>query len=753
RDSGIYDVFDPYLDSNSAVLEEDSPYPEVRSAVANFDDSDMPVATLRAWVIGLIWAAILPGMNQIFHFRYPSVAITGLVAQLLVFPLGRMWARMLPVMTVLGIQINPGPFSIKEHVLVTIMASVGVESAYATDIIAVQRVYYNEVWSFAYQWMLFMSTQLIGFSIGGLGHRFLVAPASMIWPNTLVSCALFNTLHSQSYAGIGQHEGMSRERYFLYAFFGALAWYFVPGYLFQALSIFSWVCWLAPNNVTINQLFGYHSGLGFSILTFDWNQIAYIGSPLASPWWAEANVMFGFFLFYWLVTPVLYYSNVWHSQYLPMSSADMYDNTGNLYDLVRILNNQTTIQIEAYQSYSPVYLSITFVMSYGLSFLSISGKSCMVHSIIHFWTPIRRQIGRSSREPPDVHAHLMARYPRVPEWYYGIIFALTFILACVCTQLWPTGFTIWSLVISLIMGESHLSMRGMIQAITNRQIGLNVISELVVGFMIPGKLCSNSQANAHFSLAVQFTADFKLGHYMKVPPRPMFWCQIAATIVAGTAQLGVQTCASPSLNDFSFTCQSTHVFGIASVIWGVIGPDRQFTKGQMYYRSPLIALTVCFLVGAACPVIQWLITRRYPNTISHYLHLVFSGLGLIPPATSINYVPWAIVGFVFQYLIRRRRFSYWTKYNYVLSAALDSGTALGVIVVFFCLQYYHHGSLALHWWGNQVHKNTLDWGNTPFTALPPGQTFGCVLESSFFLDMILLTDLLCAGFISPNPAT
>lgn len=38
--------------------------------------------------------------------------------------------------------------------------------------------------------------------------------------------------------------------------------------------------------------------------------------------------------------------------------------------------------------------------------------------------------------------------------------ALTFILACVCTQLWPTGFTIWSLVISLIMGESHLSMRG-----------------------------------------------------------------------------------------------------------------------------------------------------------------------------------------------------------------------------------------------------------------------------------------------------
>jgi len=110
----------------------------------------------------------------------------------------------------------------------------------------------------------------------------------------------------------------------------------------------------------------------------------------------------------------------------------------------------------------------------------------------------------------------------------------------------------------------------------------------------------------------------------------------------------------------------------------------------------------------------------------NYLHfpLVFSGLGSIPPATSINYVPWAIVGFVSQYVIRRRNFSYWAKYNYVLSAALDSGTALGVILVFFCLQYPRHGSLALQWWGNYVHKGTADWYNTPLKILPPGQTFG-----------------------------
>ena len=57
--------------------DDDSPYPEVRSAVANTDDPDMPVNTIRAWTIGIIWSIILPGMNQFFFFRYPSVTVGG----------------------------------------------------------------------------------------------------------------------------------------------------------------------------------------------------------------------------------------------------------------------------------------------------------------------------------------------------------------------------------------------------------------------------------------------------------------------------------------------------------------------------------------------------------------------------------------------------------------------------------------------------------------------------------------------------
>lgn len=56
---------DPNLDrANLGDLEEDSPYPEVRSAVANTDDPDMPANTIRVWILGMVMAIIIPGLNQ-----------------------------------------------------------------------------------------------------------------------------------------------------------------------------------------------------------------------------------------------------------------------------------------------------------------------------------------------------------------------------------------------------------------------------------------------------------------------------------------------------------------------------------------------------------------------------------------------------------------------------------------------------------------------------------------------------------------
>jgi hypothetical protein len=80
----------------------------------------------------------------------------------------------------------------------------------------------------------------------------------------------------------------------------------LPTYLFTALSSFSWVCWIFPNNAKVNQLFGVSHGLGMGILTFDWGQIAFTGTPFATPWWAAANIGISVAFFYWFLVPVLY---------------------------------------------------------------------------------------------------------------------------------------------------------------------------------------------------------------------------------------------------------------------------------------------------------------------------------------------------------------------------------------------------------------------------------------------------------------
>ncbi|KAF8518159.1 oligopeptide transporter [Hysterangium stoloniferum] len=724
------------IDRDHIQLEDDSPYPEVRSAVANTDDETMPVNTFRAWFIGFCWAIIIPGLNQFFFFRFPAVNIGNLVAQLLSFPLGRAWARIVPNWTIFGISLNPGPFSVKEHVLITIMAGVGAQSAYATDIIAVQRVFYNQVFNFSYQWFVVMSTQLIGFSIGGVARRFLVSPPSMIWPANLVYCALFNTLHSQEYAGIGTHAGMSRERFFTYAFVASMIWYFFPGYLFQALSVFNWVCWIAPNNATVNQLFGYTSGLGMSLITFDWAQIAYIGSPLATPWWAEANVMLGFVTFFWIIAPAWYYSNVMYQGHLPMLSSTSFDNLGKKYNVTAIINDDLTLNIEKYKAYSPLFLSTTFALSYGLSFASITAT--LVHALLYFRKQIWIQARRSLSEQPDIHARLMSKYRQVPDWWYLMIFLSMFVIGIISIELWPTQLPVWAFVLSLVISFLYVIPIGMIQAITNQQVGLNVITELIIGYALPGKpiamMMFKTWGYITMVQALQFTSDFKLGHYMKIPPRAMFWCQVVATVVAGTVQLGVQAwmftnipniCVTSPPQKDGFTCPSTQVFGTASIIWGVIGPARQFSKGEIYYP-----LTFFFLAGTLVPCIPYLITRRYPNSIFKYLNfpVIFNGTGLIPPATAVNYVPWAIVGFIFQYVIRRRHFSWWTKYNYVLSAALDSGLAIAVVIIFFCLQYPRNGTIGADnlalWWGNTVFTNTADFMKVPNIILPKGEKFG-----------------------------
>lgn len=366
----------------------------------------------------------------------------------------------------------------------------------------------------------------------------------------------YSTLHAQTYAGIGNRGVISRERFFFYAFLGSFSWYFLPGYLFQALSYFSWVCWIAPDNVPVNQMFGYVHGMGMSLITFDWAQIAYIGSSLATPWWAEANIFAGFVAFFWILTPALYYSNAWDSKYMPISSRGSYDHFGATYDVTKIVNPDATFNEAAYKAYSPLFISTTFAISYGLSFASITAT--ITHAFLYFRKQIWTQARRAMNEQPDILMRLMSQYPQVPEWWYAIIFCespvievamLTCVLVAmfafgISIEVWDTKFPVQYFILALVISFVYVIPIGMIQAITNQQVGLNVVTELIIGYALAGHpvamMMFKTWGYITMAQALTFTSDFKLGHYMKIPPRSMFWAQVVATVIAGTTQLGVQ---------------------------------------------------------------------------------------------------------------------------------------------------------------------------------------------------------------------
>ena len=63
-----------------------------------------------------------------------------------------------------------------------------------------------------------------------------------------------------------------------------------------------------------------------------------------------------------------------------------------------------------------------------------------------------------------------------------------------------------------------------------QQPGLNIITEYVIGYMYPERpvanMCFKVYGYISMSQALTFLADFKLGHYMKIPPRAMFMAQV-----------------------------------------------------------------------------------------------------------------------------------------------------------------------------------------------------------------------------------
>ncbi|KAI8324470.1 OPT superfamily oligopeptide transporter [Martensiomyces pterosporus] len=685
--------------------DDDSPYEIVRANVSNVDDTTLPSLTFRTWVLGTCFTAALAFVNQFFFFRSNPITLNGYVIQLLTFPLGVLMAKILPArrFNTFGYKwsLNPGPFNIKEHVLISIFAGTSTGVAYAIDVITIKKMWYKTDLGFGLSLLFLLSSQIMGYSFAGLSRKLLVYPAAMIWPGTLVSAALFRAFHDNRHWG-----KWSRMRVFWTFFAASFLWYMIPGTIFPTLSMISILCFAAPNNVIAQQLGDSQNGLGILNFTLDWSYVSsvFTGSPVATPWVMACNVFAGFVVVMWIITPAGYYSNTWGAGNMPIYTPSLFLPNGSHYDIHQIMTADQQFDASKYQAYGPLRISYHFGISYGLGFAGL--MAVLTYIALHHGADIVQKVSQSkSADTDDVHARLMRSYPEVPKWWYMVTFGVTITFAIVVCETWKMLDWYW-VILSVALPLVFTIPIGIIQAISNQQPALNIITEFIIGYGKPG----NPIANVTFKVygyitmvqALNLVSDQKLGHYMKIPPRHLFITQLVGTIISAFVQLGVAYWLMQSIPDICtpknpmWSCTTATSFYSASVIWGLVGPGRMFGKDSPYH-----AVLYLFILGMLLPVPVWFLQKKLPNVrwLQHiHVPLLFSAISFMPPAPTHAYTNWFLFCFV-SHLIHRYRNALWRRFAFPVSAGMDSGLAISSIFIYFAFEKVAFPK----WWGNDDH--------------------------------------------------
>lgn len=148
-----------------------SPIEQVRLTVTNSDDPTLPVWTFRMWVLGLFSCALLSFVNQFFSYRTEPLIVTQITVIIAALPVGHFLHAVLPEtqFRIPGFgsrkfSLNPGPFNMKEHVLISVFANAGSAfgsgSAYAVGIVNIIKAFYGREISFLASWLLIITTQV-----------------------------------------------------------------------------------------------------------------------------------------------------------------------------------------------------------------------------------------------------------------------------------------------------------------------------------------------------------------------------------------------------------------------------------------------------------------------------------------------------------------------------------------------------------------------------------------------------------------
>ena len=353
----------------------------------------------------------------------------------------------------------------------------------------------------------------------------------MVWPQCLSTVALFIGFH-ESKQDLNSNSTYSMTRYhcFWLALIGMFIYSWFPLYISPILQSISVLCFIT-NIKSIHFLASAlpPRGVGLGAFSLDWSQIG--GGFLTSPWWATVNIMTGNIIWGWILSPILFYTNAFGMDQSLNVNGEPTLNTGSLFNrngtqLAAVsLYNTTTFDLneEAYQKQSPIYITSFFAMAYASRFLSIA--AAFTHVFLWYGKDIQNQFRAALHQmeddsSQDIHNKLMKRYPDISEYSYLIFLSVMTLIQIVVSA--TTSFTmpIWAVFLCLVMSLTSILPIGVISAVSGTQLALNVLTEFIIGLLIPGKTIAvmtfKSLGTNSVIQALDLLSDLKLGHYSKI---------------------------------------------------------------------------------------------------------------------------------------------------------------------------------------------------------------------------------------------
>lgn len=502
---------------------------------------------------------------------------------------GNAFATILPRKGKLGRWLNPHDFNSKEHLAIIIMASSASGAAYATEVLATQKLYYNVVPNAVVAILLLFSSQLLGYGMAGVLRKSLVYPTKMLWPSVLPLSALVETLHRD-------RSEMKKKFNFFWIIFGIVAvWELFPQYIMPVLTGVSVFCLANRSSLVFTTVFGGsngNEGLGLLALSFDWQYIT--TSAFFLPLITLTNGFIGYILCTCLFLG-LYYGNVWNALKYPFLSQQLFSQNSTqelfeIYNQSAILNSNFELDVNALEAQGLPFFSATnasYLLTTNLGITATVMHICLwnrdaVRSAFGFKrsniTNLRRYLRspnllwkRQATPAPtekqaslDPHYRQMLAYDEVPSWWYLSVLALSIFIALGCIYTLDSTLPWWGFLVAITLSFLATLFFGAMAGLIGFNVPITSVIQLIGGYLHPGKPVANMYfvlfgANAQ-SQALFLVQNLKLGQYGKLSPRCTFTVQILGTLFGAVVNYALMNSITDNQRDVLLSIQGTNIW-------------------------------------------------------------------------------------------------------------------------------------------------------------------------------------------------